>query len=457
MAHIRPLSKAFLNLALILCIAFIAPSGQARERSAPIIIRDTEIENIFKEWLTPLLKSADMGEESINLVLVQSPQVNAFVAGGANIFIYTGLIEKTENPGEMIGVLAHELGHIAGGHLISMRSALERASYESILGMVLGVGAAIATGNGGAASAIISGSNTVAERRFLAHSRVNESSADQAALRFFESAQLNPEGLSSFLSKLESDELLPADQQSEYVRTHPLTSNRIEALQTKIETSLHKDQPLPAKWTEQHARMKAKLIAFIDPGRVPWVYNDRDESIAARSARAIAAYRQNEVSKAIKEIDELIALEPENPYFQELKGQMLVDFGRVQEALPYYRKAVALLPDSGLIRMDLGHALLESHGSGETINEAIKHLKRALQDEPRSAKAQRLLATAYGRKGQENIAKLHLAEEAVLQRRLPYAQRLAEAALGAFKENSPEWLQAKDILAHIQNLKANSQ
>ncbi len=456
MAYIKPLSKIFLHLILIWSVSLTALPGHAKNGGAPIIIRDTEIENIFKEWMEPLLKSADLGKQSVNLVLVQSPQVNAFVAGGANIFIYTGLIEKTDGPEELIGVLAHELGHISGGHLISTRDALERASYESILGMVLGVGAAIATGNSGAATAIIAGSGSVAQRRFLAHSRVNESSADQAALKFFETAQMSPGGLSSFLKKLEADELLPADQQREYVRTHPLTSNRIEALQTRINASAYKNKALPENWYEQHARMKAKLLGFIDPGRVPWVYNDRDKSVAARSARAIAAYRKNEVKTALKEIDALIAMEPDNPYFQELKGQMLMDFGRVQESLPYYKRAVSLLPESGLIRMDLGHALLEANAGNANLDEAIKHLKRALHTEPRSGRAHRLLATAYGRKGLEDMAKLHLAEEAVLQRRLPYAQKLAEAALESFEENSPEWLQAKDILAHIKNLKRKS-
>ena len=389
--------KRLLLFILASAIVLTAPAGIAKNRKAPAVIRDTEIEAIFQEWMEPLLEAADLPKKSVNLILVQSNQINAFVAGGANIFIYTGLIERTENPNEMIGVLAHELGHVAGGHLIGMRAALERASYESILGMVLGVGAAIATGNGGAAQAIISGTGTVAQRKFLAHSRVNESSADQAALTFLEKADINPSGLESFLKKLESEELMPSNQQSEYVRTHPLTHNRIEALQTRLKTSSHQDAPLPDRRIEQHARMKAKLISYIDPGRVPWVYDDSDKSVPARYARAIAAYRQKRTQDALKEINGLIGLESNNPYSQELKGQMLMSFGRITEALPYYKRAVTLLPEAGLIRIDFARALLETGSDSKNMDEAIDNLKRALHSEPRASRAYRLLATAYGR------------------------------------------------------------
>ena len=418
---------------------------------AQTIIRDTEIENTFKGWVAPLLEAGGLGDQSINLILVQSPQVNAFVAGGANIFIYTGLIERSDTPEEIIGVIAHELGHITGGHLVRSRDAMERASYESILGTVLGIGAAILTGDGGAASAVMAGGNSLAQRNYLAHSRVNESSADQAALKFLSNSHINPTGLKSFLEKLQSEEFLPTSRQSEYVRSHPLTRNRIDALETKIAESPYSKQPTPERWREEHARMKAKLIGFTDPGRVVWAYNDSDLSIQARYARAIARYRENKIEPALKEIDALIALEPENPYFQELKGQMLVGFGRIDQSLPHYRAAIEKAPGPSLIRIDMGKALMET-GEENNMREAITVLERALHDEPRSTRAHRLLATAYGRLGNEPVAKLHLAEEAVLQRRLPYAKRLVAEALANFDAGSREALQAHDLLADIANL-----
>lgn len=422
-------------------------------QGSPVIIRDTEIEDTFKEWMEPLLSAAGIDKNGVNLILVQSPQINAFVAGGANIFIYTGLIDKTENPGELTGVLAHELGHIAGGHLIATRSALERASYESILGMVIGIGAAIATGEAGAASTIMTGTGSIAQRRFLSYSRVQESSADQAALRFFDAAQLNPTGLGTFFEKLENEELLPTDQQSQYMRTHPLTRNRIDAVEQGLAKSPYHDKPFPPEWKDQHARMKAKLIGFISPGQVAWTYSDKDQSIPATYARSIAAFRTHDVEKALKEIDKLIAAEPNNPYFQELKGQMLVEFGRVNEALPFYKKAVDALPKAGLIRLAYGHALLESNGGNGNIQEAIDQLERAGKDEPRSTRIYRLLATAYGRMGLENMARLNLAEEATLQRKIPYARSQAESVLKDSKQGSREWLKAKDILANLDTIK----
>jgi predicted Zn-dependent protease len=453
MTHIKISLKHFLFAAFAALSLMVGTIAWAQSGARPVIIRDTEIEDTFRGWITPLLKVAGLNVESVNLVLVQSDQVNAFVAGGANIFIYTGLIDKTTGPEEIIGVLAHELGHIAGGHLIDTRDAMRKASYESILGMVLGVGTAIATGQGAAASAIMSGSSSIAQRNFMAHSRVNESSADQAALRFMEAAHINPSGLGSFLEKLESEELLPLDQQSAYMRTHPLTRERIADVETKAAASTYKDTDLRAEWKEQHARMKAKLSGYINPGRVPWVYDDRDQSVAARYARAVAAYRQNETGAAIKGIDALIATEPDNPYFHELRGQMLKDFGRVAEALPSYRKAVTLKPGAGLIRADLGHVLLESAGDNkQTLQEAIDQLHRALQEEPRTSRIHRLLATAYGRLGQETQAKLHLAEEALLQGRFPYAKSQASAVQKTSSQGSREWIQAQDILSQAETL-----
>lgn len=448
--------RAGLKTILCLCLGLVIlwPSAtEAQRRSLPPVIRDTEIENILAEWSAPILKAAKLGPNSVDVILVQSPQVNAFVAGGANIFFYTGLLEKTDGPGEIMGVFAHELGHITGGHLIKTRDALQRASYESILGVVLGVGAAILSGDGGAAAAGSAAGTGIAGRRFLAHSRINESSADQAALSFFEAAEFNPDGLGTFLQKLQGEELLPTSRQSEYVRTHPLTRNRIEAVEARAEKSPYMNASFPAHWDEQHARMKAKLLGFISPGQVAWSYDDRDQSIAARYARTIAAYQENRVEEAVAGIDALIAEEPKNPYFHELKGQILVDFSRIEEGIPAYRQASELLPDAPLFRVALAHALIESGNATERLNEAIDNLERALRDEGRSTRIRRLLATAYGRLGEEDLAAINLAEEALLQRRFSYARRQANGVLESAPQNSRAWLQAKDLLAHMKTLK----
>lgn len=422
--------------------------------AAQTVIRDTEIESYLAEWFAPILESAGMQSSQVKIILIQNNDVNAFVAGGSNIFFYTGLIEKTENPGELIGVMAHELGHISGGHLVRGRAALEQASYESLLGTLLGLGAAVATGDAGAAAAGSLASSSIAQRRFLATSRTYESSADQAALTSMNRAKMNPEPFLTFLQKLEGQELLTANQQSEYVRSHPLTRDRIETVRAKIEKSPHRETAYPAAWLDQHARMKAKLTGFINPERVEWEYDVTDNSINALYARTVADYRLNRVEKALSQVDELIAREPNNAYFYELKGQMLVDFGRVEEAKREYQRALKIMPSSGLIRTALGHAQIETARDNEAaLKDAINNLKRAAQDEPRSTRVQRLLATAYGRIGEDAFARLHLAEEALLQRKFDYATQQANLALKALPAASPAALRAKDILRYVEQKK----
>lgn len=444
------------KISVLSTIVMLSASGIVEhayaQKSSLSLIRDTEIETILHEWSEPIFKAAKLNPDGINIILAQSDDLNAFVAGGSNIFIYTGLMSRTETPGELIGVIAHETGHISGGHLIRSREAMERASYETMIATILGVGAALASGDASAVPAVALGGGSLAQRSYLAHSRVHESSADQAALTFLEKAEINPKGMVSFMEKLQAENYVPADQQSEYIQTHPLVGNRIEVLQRRVEESAYKDKPYPANWVEQHARMKAKLIGFIHPEQIPWIYDDRDTSVPAQYARAIAAYRNNQVENAISKIDALLQKEPNNPYFLELKGQMLVDFGRVAEAIPYYKKAISILPNTGLFRIALAHALIETaQNDPKKLNEAIKLLERALQDEPRTPRIHRLLATAYGRTGQQMEAKLHLAEEAILQRRYQYANSLAEEIVQSQNENDPLWIKAKDIISFVKN------
>ena len=421
----------------------IAGSAQAQQS----IIRDAEIETNIGEWTSDVIRAAGMSPDQIKIVLVQSSDVNAFVAGGANIFIYTGLIDKTENEGEVIGVIAHELGHVAGGHLTRTGEVARNASFEAMIGALVGLGAAVATGDSSAAAAGIQIGQSQAMNKFLSHSRVQESSADQAGFRFMNGAGLNPEGLPSFLEKLASQELLLTSQQSQYVRTHPLSSDRVDALENKVKNSPYKNATMPKGWSENYARMKAKLTGFISPQQVTYKYPTSDTSIPAQYARAIAAYKFNKVDDALTLTDKLIKQEPDNPYFQELKGQMLYEFGRASQSLPHYEKAVQKAPNSGLIRMAYAQALIESAGkNAQPLNEAIIQLKRAERDEPRVTKIKRLLATAYGKLGKEPEARVYLAEEALMKGRKAEAARLAKVTIKQLPPKSPEALRAADII-----------
>lgn len=422
------------------------------------VIRDTEVESYIKTWSAPVLEAADLDTESIDIILIGSNQINAFVAGGNNMFFFTGLLTATSSVGEVIGVFAHELGHIKGGHLIRGREVLENASYQALVSTLLGIGAAILVGDPGVASGIIGLGQGAAAGQFLSHSRVQESSADQAALTYLEDAGINPSGFRSFLQKLESQEVLPASQQVEYIRTHPLTRKRIDDVSTRIDTSEFATIDYPPEWVDQHARMKAKLIGYLLPEQIGYHYPQADTSIHAKYARAIASYRVNDYETSLAQMDALIALEPNNPYFYEIRGQIRRDYSRLKQAQGDYEKAISLLPPlfSGLIRLDLAHVLLENaKGDRQLILEAEKNIRLALATEERSPRAHRLLATSLGRTGRDAEAKLHLAEEALLQRNIPYAKRQARAAQKELKKDSNEYLRASDILNYISVLEKN--
>lgn len=444
--------KACRKIIFFVFVLILFPVTMARAADGQVIIRDTEIEALIKSWAAPVIRAADLAPENINIILVQSDDINAFVAGGPNIFIYTGLLMKTEDAAEVVGVIAHELGHIRGGHLVRVRGAYQDASYESLIGTLIGIGAAVLTGSGGFGSAIALGSQSMAQRKFLSFTRVQESSADQAALSYLETAEMNPDGFVSFMEKLEDQELIPASQQDEYVRTHPLTRNRIEALEAGEQRSPYTEKTAPAAWQDQHARMVAKLKGFIHPERVVWDYHESDDSLPALYARTIAAYRENRVDEALALADQLLKRETDNPFFLELKAQMLMDFSHVEQAAPLYKEALEIYPAAPLIRVAYAHALIETAQNGaqnKNLGEAIVQLRRALQDEPRMSRIHRLLAVAYGKQGQSALADLHLAEEALLDGKMPYARRLAARAAQELEQGSAGWLRAQDILTTI--------
>lgn len=436
---------------LLLCVCLIPHVVGAQS-----IVRDTELEEKVKEWSEPLILAAGLSPKSVNIIFVQDSGVNAFVAGGSNIFIYTGLIDRAENPEELLGVIAHELGHISGGHLIKTREALRNASYEAILGTVLGLGAAIATGDGNAVGAISSATQTTAQRRFLSHSRAHESSADQAGLTYLKKSNIDPKGLVSFFGKLEDQDLLPQTQQLEYVRTHPLTRNRVEAIQNRAKGSPLFGQGMPQSDRDDFARLKAKLVGFINPNHVQWAYDQSDQSIPALYAQSIADYRLHKKDDAIEKIDMLLAKEPKNPYFLELKAQMLLEFGDVKASLPYYQKSLKYVSAPSLIRMAYAHALIESATENNTqpLSEAVTQLKQASIIETRSIRIQRLLGIAYGRLGQTGKANLHLAEESLLKGQRDTAKQRLHTAMQYIKKGSSDWIRAQDILNALETDKS---
>lgn len=439
----------------MLCLLLVMAMPVKGHAAGLSIIRDTEIENVLREWIKPLTKAANMQLDQINMVLVGSNKVNAFVAGGPNIFLYTGIILEADTPDEVIGVLAHELGHIEGGHLVRGRVQARQASYQSLLSSVLGIGIAVLSKRPEAASAATIGGSSVAARRYLSFSRAQESSADQAALKYFEAAGFSPQGLVDFMEKLEGQELLSASRQSEYMRTHPLTRDRVEALKNGLETSPHQKGQggdLSPEWQDQFERIKAKIIAYQDPPRAIGLYGNKFDTIHGLYALCIVDYRQGRLEKALKRVDELLKKEPDNPYFHEFKGQILLEDGQAKAAIKSYEKAIEILPNAGLIRIDLAQAMLTHAGydNRKLLGQAQAHLKRAQKTESSSSKVNRLLATIYGRIGNESLAQLYLAEEAILQRNFDDARRFAKFAEQGIKKGSRDWLHLQDVLQYLE-------
>ncbi len=441
----RPLK----HIAAALALAAMVSATPARADGFNII-RDEEIEQSLKVMTKPIFEQAGLAPDSIRFVILENPELNAFVAGGQNIFLHTGLILETQNPAELVGVIAHETGHIAGGHLFLGATAASGLTLQAMLASVLGIAVGIAAHAPDAGIAASSIGTTITTRQFLHHTRTQEGSADQAGVRFLEGAHLPVTGFLSFMKKLESQELLPETQQSQYVMTHPLSQDRVDFLQHVVDTM--PQGAMPDAWFELHRRMKAKLSGYLYPDRV--LQKKSDDSIDGRYARAIALFRKGQPDDSLALIDGLIKAEPKNPYFHELDGQVLLDAGKVDKAAAAYQRAVTLAPFSGLIRIAYAHALIEEKGDQKAhLTEAVQQLQLALTREKQTSEPHYLLAIAYGKLGEEGLSRLHLAEEAMMQNKPDFAKREAELALTHLKTGTPAWLRAQDILNAVPDLK----
>ena len=441
----------FLKRIWFLTVLFLAAlSSRAAMAQQVSLIRDAEIENTIRLYATPLFQQAGVDPEAVGIHLVNDKQLNAFVAGGLNLFLNTGLIIRTEHAGQLIGVIAHETGHIAGGHLVRGAEAYKNAGNEAIAAMILGMAAAVASRRGDVGSAIMMGGTETATRSLLAFTRTQEGSADSAALTFLDNLHMSSRGFMEFMETLKGQDLLNSAQQDPYMRTHPITSDRVAEIEHHVQISPWSNVPPPSDYDEPHQRMRAKLFAFMEaPYNTLQRYKEDDTSISARYARAIAYYRKPDLEHAIPAIDQLIAERPNDPYFVELKGQMLFENGRVKEAIPYYKKSVKRLPDNSLLRQELGQVEVESEDEAFLADAKI-NLKTATQHDPTSAEAWQLLAIAYGRTNDEINAEAAMAEFTLLTMRWGEAIFHAEKAAKGMKKGTPSELRMQDIRSQAE-------
>jgi predicted Zn-dependent protease len=420
------------------------------------LVRDAEVENSIRTMTTPGFRAAGLDPEAVSVHLVMDRSINAFVAGGQRIFLHTGLLVRTETPNQLIGVVAHETGHIAGGHLARLQERLSTLSVAAIIealatgGMIAAAGA-----RGGVGGMPGPPGPSVSERILLQYTQGEEQSADQAGVSYLTRTGQSPRGMLEILRMLQSQERIHVGYRADpYLRTHPLSSARIAFVEDQVKQSRFGNAQDSAVNIELHRRIVAKTLGYIDPAEALRRFPDADRSVAARYARAWAFYRSGSVQASLALADQLIRENPRDPYFHELKAQTLYENQRVAEAVPVYQQAVNLLPGRGneLLRLELAKAQLALNRP-ESDREAVRNLERVSRIDDRNPDVWRNLSVGYNRTGNQGMTMLAVAEERLLRGDGPGAVDAAERAQRVLPAQSPGWLRADDIRMQARRIK----
>lgn len=434
-------------LAAAVVAALVQPLPVAAQGGGLSLIRDAEIEATIRAYAEPVFKVAGLDAAAIKVHLINDNRINAFVTPGMNMFINTGLLMRADSPNQVIGVIAHETGHIAGGHLVRIQEELRNATIENILAMIAGIGAGIATGNAGVGAGTMMLGQGMAMRNVLKYSRTQEASADQAGMGFLDDTHQSSRGMLEFFGKLESQMLLNTGSQDPYLQTHPLTQDRINSVQEHVDHSAYSDAKDSPDLLEKHQRMLAKLKGFMWPlDQVMLAYPKTDTSQPARYARAIAFFRVSRMKEAIILMDSLLKESPDDPFYLEQKGQILFQNGRLGEAVPLYSRAVEIRPREALLRQELGQVELETEDQ-RYVKPAITNLEFAASMQSNDPEVWRLLAIAYGRDNQIAMSALAQAQQAMAAGNKKEARLQARRALKGLPSGSRGWLQANDIIS----------
>ena len=430
------------RLLMLVSLSFVAIAQPAMAQS---VLRDAETEALFKDMARPLVEAAGLRPENVDFVLIQSNEVNAFVAGGQAVYFYSETLTTADNANEIQGIIAHELGHITGGHVIRFGEGAKVATGITLLSLLLGA-AAMAAGAGEAGAGIMAAGQQAAMGKFLAFTRGQESATDQAGAKHLSKAGISGKGSVSFFKKLQNMEFrLAVPQEDSYARTHPLTGERLAVLQEMYKADPAWDKPADPALEERFQRVKAKLIGFAkDPKQTLARYPERDKSVPARYARAYAWHKSAYPDKALAEVDSLLRASPRDPYFLELKGQILLESGRPKEALQSLRQATSLAPEQPLISALFGHALIATEDK-ENFEEAKKVLRSAVARDNTNPFAWYQLGIVYNREGDDARAALATAERYNLEGRPQLALPNAEQALRGIPTGTPDWIRAQDI------------
>ncbi len=442
----------FKTISYFLC--FLLISNQV---FAVPLIRDAEIEHTLRTYADPIFKVAGVNSKAVRIFIVNDDTLNAYVAGGANMFINSGLIMASDTPDILIGVMAHETGHIAGGHLAQGTEKIKNAQIGTVLTFVLGAAAAAVSKKPEAAAAVITGGQTGIMRNFLSYTRANEQAADQSAITSLNKLDISASGMLKMFEMLRRNERKQFGSPDPYMLTHPLTNERIEFVRNNVEKSNIPEGQHPKSYDELNQRMIAKLYGFIKtPEQTLQKYPRTNKTVPARLARAVAYYKMPELDKALEEMDSLIDESPNDPFFYELKGQILFENGRIDDALTAYKKSIKLLPNSALILSDLAKVEITDK-SPSSLQSAITHLEKSVSIDNSNATSWRLLATAYGSTDNMPMSNLALAEEALLQNDTKTAIQMSNQALKNLKKSSPAYRRAQDVKNKAEEIKKQNE
>ena len=428
---------------VVATLAVLALPGSA---SALSLVRDAEIERTLRRMSSPVFQAAGLAPSSVEMFMINDRSLNAFVAGGRRIFLNTGLMMELETPEELLGVIAHEAGHIVGGHEARRAINMRNARGPALIGMLAGI-AAGAAGAGQAGAALGLGVQGAIQRTMLSYNRGEEASADQAALSYLTASGIDPAGLERVLERFRGQEVLAIGNLDPYALTHPLSTERMSLIERRVGETAGRAWPQDPDRAYWHKRMRAKLSGFLrDPARVLEGLAGKPETEFTLYERTVALHRLPDPQGAVAAADRLIAMRPSDPYYHELKGQILLESGQGAAAVPSYRQAVQLAPQEPLLKAGLGRALLQLNQPSADA-EALAILESARREDLADASALRDLATAYDRAGDRGMAALATAERYALTGATKDAVSLARRASAVLPQGSPGWLRAQDILA----------
>jgi predicted Zn-dependent protease len=434
----------------------VAPMAAfAQENKGPPVLRDTETEQLLREYTRPILRAAGLEKHNIQMVIINQGVFNAFVADGRRIFVNYGAILQSETPNQIIGVMAHETGHLAGGHLAKMREQIAQAQTQMIIAMLLGAGAMVAGAKGGgsnsglsnAGAAMFSAPGEIIRRNLLSYVRQQEENADKAGVKFLNTTGQSARGMYETFKRFTDESLFAARGADPYVQSHPMPAQRVAALEELARSSPYWDKKDDPALQLRHDMARAKISAFMERQETVYRrYPMSNNSLPARYAHAISTYLHGDLRSALAQIDALIQQQPNNPYFHEVRGQALLEGGKPQEAIAPLRKAVALSNNAPLIEMLLGQALVATNNNAYT-DEAIAILRAAVARESEAPIGYIQLAMAYGRKGDYAQADLASAQAAYLRGDAKTARDLASRAKTRFAIGTPGWVKADDIVS----------